>query len=55
MWSQVQYQNWAGPIAILAFVVSVAVFAFFVIGALRTPKSKIEHDANLPLKKEKTK
>jgi len=55
MWSQLTLANWAGTIAIIAFVVSVSVFLFFVVGAIRTPRSKIDHDAALPLKKEKMK
>lgn len=49
------FQDWATPVAIIAFVVSFAVFVFFVVGALRAPKSKVDHDANLPLNKEKRK
>ena len=55
MWSQITLANWAGTIAIIAFVVSASVFLFFVVGAIRTPRSKIDHDAALPLKKEKMK
>ncbi|MDX2081233.1 MAG: hypothetical protein SFU53_10640 [Terrimicrobiaceae bacterium] len=55
MGSQLTFQAWATPVAIIAFVVSVGVFLFFVIGAIRAPKSKVDHDANLPLKKENRK
>jgi len=47
------YLDWAGTIAVVAFVVSVAIFLFFLVGALRTSRTRIDHDAALPFKEDK--
>lgn len=52
MFNQVTFADWSGPVAIAAFAISFGLFVFFVVGALRTPKSKIHHDEELPLKGE---
>jgi hypothetical protein len=53
MFYQVQFAEWSGMIAVVAFVASAAVFTFFLVGALRSPRTKIDHDASLPFEKER--
>ncbi len=53
MFNNVSFADWSGPLAIVAFGVSFGVFLFFVVGAIRMPRSKIRHDEQLPLEKEK--
>jgi hypothetical protein len=55
MFRSLELASWAQVIAIVAFLVSLAVFLFFVIGAIRMPKKKVEHDASLPLAEDKPK
>ncbi len=52
MFHQVSFADWSGPVAVAAFVVSAGVFLFFLVGALRMPQSKVQHDAELPFQKE---
>lgn len=53
MFRSLELASWTQIIAIVAFFVSLAVFLFFVIGAIRMPKKKVEHDASLPLVEDK--
>lgn len=52
MFSQVEFANWSALVTALAFAVSFCVFATVVIGALRYPREKLRHLAELPLEKE---
>lgn len=54
MFHEVHFADWSAFVAVMAFAVSAAVFGFFLVGALRTPRAKIERDAALPFRKEKT-
>lgn len=54
MFKEVQFADWSSIIAVVAFVVSVLVFVFFLIGVIRTPKEKIKKEAERPLEKENT-
>jgi uncharacterized phage infection (PIP) family protein YhgE len=54
MFHQVHFAHWSGVIALIAFVVSATVFLFFLIGALRTPRAKVEQEAARPLEGEST-
>jgi hypothetical protein len=53
MFSQVQFADWSVVVTVLAFAVSFTVFASFVVGAIRSPRDKVRHLAELPLEKEK--
>jgi len=55
MFRELDLANWTQVIAIVAFCVSLAVFVFFLIGAIRMPKKKVKHDASLPLQDEQEK
>lgn len=55
MFQELPLASWAQLIAVLAFVVSLLVFGFFLVGAIRMPKKKVDHDAALPLNDEKSK
>lgn len=55
MFRDIELANWAQIIAIVAFFVSLAVFLFFLIGAIRMPKNKVKHDSELPLSDDNTK
>lgn len=52
MFKDIQFADWAGWIAIIAFAVSFSVFLFFLIGAIRMPRKKVKHDSELPLTEE---
>lgn len=49
MFRELEWASWTQLIAIVAFLASVAIFLFFLIGAFRMSKKKIHHDAALPL------
>lgn len=53
MFRQVDFGEWSGPIAVIAFVVSAAVFLGIVVGILRLSRKKVKYLAELPLEKEK--
>lgn len=53
MFKNVAFAEWSGFVAVLAFVASVTVYLFFLIGALRTPRSKIDREAARPLENDK--
>ncbi len=55
MFREIELANWTHVIAIVAFLVSLAVFLFFLIGAIRMPKKKVKHDAALPLQADEEK
>lgn len=48
MTSQLQLPDWSGLIAVIAFVVSVTIFAGIVAYAIRMPRKKVEKLENLP-------
>lgn len=52
MFRQVSFADWSSAIAVGAFAVSALVYLFFLVGALRTPRSRIDHDAALPMDEE---
>lgn len=52
MFKDVLFADWSSLVTIVAFAASVGIFFFFLIGALRTPKDKLKHDAELPLQNE---
>lgn len=52
MFKEVVFAEWSALVTLVAFAASVGIFLFFLIGALRTPKDKIKHDAELPLQEE---
>ncbi len=52
MFDQVHLAEISGTVGMIAFFVSAGVFAFVVTLALRAPRQKIDHLANLPLENE---
>lgn len=52
MFKDVIFAEWSTLVTLVAFAASVGIFFFFLIGALRTPKDKLRHDAALPLQEE---
>lgn len=52
MFKEVVFAEWSTWVTLAAFAASVGIFFFFLVGALRTPKEKIKHDAELPLQEE---
>jgi hypothetical protein len=52
MFKDVVFAEWSTLVTVVAFAASVGIFFFFLIGALRTPKDKIKHDAEMPLQEE---
>lgn len=52
MTKDLAFADWAPWIALVALLVSFSVFLLFVIGAIRMPRKKIQHDSELPLDKE---
>lgn len=52
MFKQVDFGEWSGPIAVIAFVVSFCVFAGIVIGILQLSRRKVKYLSELPLEKE---
>lgn len=53
MFHDVQFADWSAFVAIFAFAASVGIFLFFLVGALRTPASRLARDASLPFQDEK--
>lgn len=53
MFNDVIFAEWSWIVVIIAFAASVGIFVFFLIGALRTPQEKLQHDAAMPLQDEK--
>lgn len=52
MFKEVVFAEWSTLVTVVAFAASVGIFFFFLIGALRTPKDRLKHDAELPLQEE---
>jgi len=53
MFYQVEFANWAALITVIAFAVSFCVFVTVVVGAIRFPRDKVRHLAEMPLEEEK--
>lgn len=52
MFSQVTFANWSALVTAIAFAVSFCVFVTVVVGAVRYPRDKTRHLAELPLQEE---
>jgi len=53
MFQRILHEHWVTIVAIFAFAVTAVVFLFVSIRALRLPKKRREHLANLPLEDDK--
>ena len=52
MFSRIAYENWATPVAIMAFALIVLAFVVILVRTLRMKETKRDHAAHLPLEDE---